>query len=294
LTADLHCTAQSGLRVTADNTTINLNGHTLSCTGAGFGGSCQKADGQVPTNTRGIESQHFNNVKIAGPGTITGFETGILVTYGAGHTISGVTIDGPSVPLAQNHRDMAAGIYLAAVNCSTSGTGKTAVISSNDVSNQAAGIHVESSSCVEVRGNQIRDINRGQGLAFGMSLYKVYKSSFYRNTVTGVGLNRQMDSGIVSFQYTGSNQIYSNTVSNNCGNGILMRPDSAQNTTSSNVARFNGTSSQQGRCDAPAPLGGAFGDLVDQNPLLSNTWNTNNICRVQLGNISAGVCGPNE
>jgi hypothetical protein len=62
LTEDLHCNSQTALRVGGDTTTINLNGFTINCTGAGYLGSCQDIAG-----TRGIEVVSKKGVTISGP-----------------------------------------------------------------------------------------------------------------------------------------------------------------------------------------------------------------------------------
>src|SRR5262249_13336173 len=90
LTADLTCNNVTGLQVAADNTTINLNGHTITCMGAGFAGSCQ-----MPAGASGILSINHNTVAILGPGTISGFENGIAMFGGKGLLIRDVTVTGP-------------------------------------------------------------------------------------------------------------------------------------------------------------------------------------------------------
>src|SRR5579863_4065525 len=55
LTADLVCNNTDGLIIDADNVTLDLNGHVISCVSStGYLGSCQPAYNQSPT-TSGIQ-----------------------------------------------------------------------------------------------------------------------------------------------------------------------------------------------------------------------------------------------
>jgi hypothetical protein len=51
---------------------------------------------------------------------------------------------------------------------------------------------------------------------------------------------------------------------------------SSQNTAVRNTVRFNTT------------------DLTDLSDGSGNTWNVNNICKTEAGNVPAGVCNPLE
>ena len=161
LTADLVCFNQNGLTVSAANTIIQLNGHSIVCMGVGFAGSCQNPvggpTGPAPT---GIWSTNFDNVTIQGPGKITGFWYGILLDGGVGLVVQQVIIDGPSVPLAQNLRGNAYGINLRNINCPNSNPlvpehGTAANIAFNDIQNQVAdaggdvdGLRVAQITCI--------------------------------------------------------------------------------------------------------------------------------------------------
>jgi len=112
LTEDLHCNSQTALRVGADNTTINLNGFTIDCTGAGYLGSCQDIVG-----TRGIEVNGKKGVSILGPGAINGFSVGAMLLNANMAVVKGVTISGPSNPLTIDSRTWATGLYVAGVDC---------------------------------------------------------------------------------------------------------------------------------------------------------------------------------
>src|SRR5262249_237557 len=115
LTNDIACVdngTQSsivGLAVKADNTQIDLNGHTISGSGPGFVGSCQSTPTYnfqtgAPTSV-GIVSFGHQNVQIKGPGTVTGFGTGIRLFTGPGLEVKDVTVTGPATPaFAANNR----------------------------------------------------------------------------------------------------------------------------------------------------------------------------------------------
>jgi len=293
LTEDMNCNSQTALRVGADNTVINLNGHTLTCTGAGFLGSCQAATGQNSLPARGVEAFSKKNVTVNGPGTISGFAIGVLLSNGDGSTVKGVNITGPSQPIGKNQRSMASGIYVGSVECPIVAFGQDAppslIIADNTISNQAQGIHLETTGCAIVKGNQIHDINRDSGWGTGIFLYDADNNQIYRNSIFGVGYNDIMDSGITLMQGSSRNTFTGNSISNNCGNGVAVLNKSSQNTFALNVARFNGA----GSCPAP-PNGTGFADLNDGSTGTGNTWNNNNICKKEAGSVPAGVCNPFE
>jgi hypothetical protein len=60
----------------------------------------------------------------------------------------------------------------------------------------------------------------------------------------------------------------------------------------SNTAKFNGTGSNDGRCDFPGMS--AFHDLAQLAGGMGNMWNPSNLCHTQTATIPAGVCNPNE
>lgn len=275
LTEDLHCTNQPGLRVGADNTVINLNGFTIDCAGTGYLGSCQELGG--PT---GIEVYGKKGVTILGPGMVNGFGTGILLLDANQAAVKGVTISGPSNPLAADSRQAAIGIYAAGVPCPIVLGGQsaplTADIRSNDISNQSQGVHLESQGCARISYNQIHGISRGAGSAFGVFLYGATNNEVVRNAIFNVGMNQPMDMGMILMQGSSRNAIGSNSISNNQGNGITVFNKSSQNTFTFNSVRFNAT------------------DLTDLSNGSGNTWNPNNLCKTEAGSVPAGVCNPLE
>jgi len=87
LDGNLACSGP-GLTVGADGTTIDLNGFTISCTGAGYLGSCQGISTDI-----GIDTAGFNNIEIE-DGTITGFGFGVVVNGGSDITVKKLVITG--------------------------------------------------------------------------------------------------------------------------------------------------------------------------------------------------------
>jgi len=293
LVDDMHCNSQTALRVGADNTVINLNGHTLTCTGAGFLGSCQTGTGQSPLPVRGVEVFSKKNVTINGPGTINGFADGIVLSDANGAVVKGVNITGPSQPVGKNQRSMVAGIYVGGIECPIVAFGQDAppalTISDNTISNQAQGLHLQNVGCAVVKGNKIHDINRDSGWGTGMFLHNADNNEIYRNSIFAVGYNDIMDSGISLMQGSSRNTITSNSISSNCGNGVTVLHKSQQNTFTLNIARFNGA----GSCPAP-PNGTGFADLSDSSTGSGNVWNNNNLCKTEAGSVPAGVCNAFE
>ncbi len=82
LTADVGPCPGDGLVIGANNITLNLNGHTISGTGAGDGSHA------------GIRLTARSGVRIAGtPGsTVRGFSAGVAIIGGSGDRVSGLTI----------------------------------------------------------------------------------------------------------------------------------------------------------------------------------------------------------
>jgi hypothetical protein len=67
------------LSASASDVHLDLAGHTISCAGSpdGFAGSCQ-VPGSVASQGIIIAS-NLTGVVVTGPGTITGFDTGVAI-----------------------------------------------------------------------------------------------------------------------------------------------------------------------------------------------------------------------
>ncbi len=302
LTANLNCTDQSALVVGAANTTINLNGFSINCTGSGFLGSCQGTAGSSPVGTPiGISNPSFDAFTVKGPGSINGFAYGINSGGGTGHLIQGVTMDGPSVSPALNQRGVAIGIYITDTVCpnpSPTEVGTAATLANNTISHHVNAILLTRAYCVQVFGNNLFLNNGAKGSAHGIAIAGGGHHSLYRNIVTSNGLNRAFDGGIYLTYFfsdtihpTDHNFVYGNMVSNNCGDGVATNSHASNTQVIANTARFNGVGTNDARCDL-APVG-KFHDLTDFGGA-GNLWNMNNVCRTQTLTIPAGVCNPAE
>jgi hypothetical protein len=291
LTADLQCSSNA-LIVVADNVTLNLNGHTISCVGGGFMGSCQFQAGPV-----GIYVIHHNNVQILGPGTIRGFEIGVSVDKGLGVRVKGLTITGPPQPdVVGNPRSPSVGVLVSNTLCTVGTVALPSVtVDSNDISNHLQGIQVQNGGCAVVTGNTVHD-NDGPQSSYGIALVNATHSSVLNNFVYANGSNNLLlppDAGIaMSGLGTQYNSVSNNTVIANCGDGIASIAGASNNNVALNVARFN-----------PLPIAGQCRptstdfkgyDLATTNSQ-PNNWNPNNLCRTQTAvDIPAGVCNPGE
>jgi parallel beta-helix repeat protein len=301
LNADLVCNDKNGLIVGASNTTINLNGHTISCVGGGFKGSCQTTDGIDGAGLwrRGIFSQGFYNVKILGPGTIEGFTWNVSLWNGGSFVVENVELSGPVVPLWENLRGIGVGVQVRNSPCPiVAVVGRpappTAVISNNEVKGVGVGIAVEESSCVTVRDNIIHHVNRAPGYAFGIGIYRSSSNNVYRNSITNVGVNRAGDAGIYLWQsQTHTNDVFSNVVTNNCGHGVWAVNSTHDNKIRSNTVKYNGDPQASfPSCEYPQQK---YYDLNENSNGAGNVWNANNVCRTQNGSqIPVGVCKLNE
>src|SRR4029453_2469910 len=91
LAADIAVDDVTCIEITASNVTLDLAGHALSCTGSGFAGSCQ-----VPEfASRGVSvAPELTGITGKGPGTIMGFDNGVVVE-GSNAYVKGLTIAGP-------------------------------------------------------------------------------------------------------------------------------------------------------------------------------------------------------
>jgi parallel beta-helix repeat protein len=291
LTGDLNCTS-AGLIVAADHTTINLNGFTISCTGAGFAGSCQMLNGPV-----GIESTNFTKVKVIGPGTVSGFHVGIRMLGDANLRVDSVTVTGPAAPdITTNTRGLNVGILIGKTSCAAaSGNSAAATVTNSEISNHSQGIQLSDAECVKVDSNVIHD-NNSLGDSHGIDLIGSANNTISGNNLYANGGNNSLgnpDSGITML-LAGStgNTVTNNTVLNNCGNGIVAFNGAGGNTISANTVRFN-ASSLTPQCRA-VPAVSPFLDLAEINAGAGNVWNANNLCRTQSAGIPAGVCNPGE
>jgi hypothetical protein len=293
LTHDLNCSS-TGLTVAASFTHINLNGHTISCSGSGYQSSCQINGGPV-----GIAGFHHDFVAITGPGAIRGFAVGIALQSGLGFLITNVTVTGPPQTDVIHHPrpQETVGIAIGNAGCFFAlAPIPSAVLRSNDVSNHNMGIQLSQTGCAVVLENTVHD-NNGPADSHGIDVIDTSNSTINRNMVHANGGNSSVgnpDSGITLLGSTSSgNTVVNNTVLNNCGNGIVAFNSAQNNNIVHNVARFNATSLLPQCRPASVDLVKFF-DLAEFNQGPGNTWNPNNKCRTQSPGIPVGVCNPGE
>lgn len=111
LAADVAAVDATCMVITASNVKLDLAGHTISCTGGGFAGSCQ-----VPEfRSHGVQvAPGLTGVVVTGPGTITGFDNGVVIED-SNALVKGITITGPACT-----RPTARGLPATGSSCSAS------------------------------------------------------------------------------------------------------------------------------------------------------------------------------
>jgi hypothetical protein len=280
LETDLLCTNTSGLIVGADNTSIDLNGHTIVCTGSGYEGSCQGDATQIGIDTNGYDGVHvFSHIK---GGKIDGFDRGVYVRGASdGATVKQLTLTGPALAAtAPPYRPSVYGILVEGNHCANG-----VLVGGNEALNHTTGIRVSTASCVTVSGNYTHDNSGGDPdltLNVGIRIRNSSDNVIRGNVVTGNGSGvlapPPPDSGItLDNPDTTGNQVVGNKVNGNNGQGITAAQGAAGNYIVNNEMRLNA------QYDAYSDGSGA------------NTWNKNNRCRTQTTpQPQAGVCNPGE
>ena len=291
LDADVNCTDSDGLIVGADNTTIHLNGHSISCTGPGYLGSCQ-GRGKF-----GIMVWEKNNVTIKGPGKINGFTVGVWLQKTLAANVRNLEVTGPASPgFGVNPRVDSAGILLQGAPCPADGVSNTANIQANKVTNHRLGIFLVYSGCATVGHNQASDNNSDLWQnSWGILLGQVTNTTVVANIVERNGDNLgPAEGGIVIGGADAKNNVVTNNfASNNCGDGIQLNgANPGNNVVTNNVARGNGASDAGGKCKMPTP--GTFFDISERWGATGNKINSNNQSETQTAAIPAGVCNVGE
>ena len=287
LETDMLCLNTSGLIVAADNTVIDLNGHTIKCQGNGYFGSCQGpavANGQIGVDTRAHSNVHvFSHVP---GGTIDGFDVGIIIRPQS-HDIKvkQLTITGPAGAPGARRPSFTIGIRIDGVDCN-GGTVKIGggTKTGNDISNHNRGIQLFNSSCVYIGYNRVHDNRKNFNPptlgdhAVGIAVFDSPNNHIRSNVVTDNGDGFQVEGGLALIDPpTTSVLVVENEVNNNRGNGIETIQGALANDIVNNQM-LNNTN-----IDA----------FSDQSGV--NTWNENNRCVTQTTpQPPPGVCGPSE
>jgi len=276
LTADIAVENASCLAITASDVHLDLAGHTMSCAGSpdGFAGSCQ-----VPASVASqgiIIASNLTGVVVTGPGTITGFDTGVAI-QSSNASVKGVTATGPPCDPApaRCERPFSTGIIVL---------GRSGVsLSRNDVSNHAFGLRVDSVTCpggeaaCVLNGNTVQDDNCQGILLVASSGY-----ALTRNVAHGNGAEPCFPRGGITLVFgSTSNTIANNDSSNNRGFGIRMGFLAGIGAASGNDILNN------------TARGNALADLSQVVPS-ENSWNDNNRCNTVDGTVPPSVCNPGE
>lgn len=270
LTADLAVVDGSCIAITASDVKLDLAGHTISCTGSGFAGSCQ-----VPASvaSEGIRvAPNLTGVVVSGPGTISGFDTGVAI-QDSNTLVKGITATGPGCDPASCARPFSTGIIVL---------GRSGVsLSNNAVSNHAFGLRVDSVPCPEgdaacvLNGNTVHDNNCQGILLVASSGY-----TLTRNVARSNGAAPCSPRGGITlvFGSTG-NTISNNNSSNNNGFGIRTGFGNGIGPQTSGNHILNNTAT-----------GNALADLSQVDG--ENSWNDNNECNTDDGTVPGSVCNP--
>lgn len=263
LTADLAAVDATCVAITASEVKLDLAGHTVSCTGSGFAGSCQ-----VPTfASHGIQvAPGLTGVVVTGPGSITGFDNGVVISDGNA-LVSGITISAPACDPGDCLRPISNGILVL---------GESGVnLSHNDVSNYAFGLRLVSVQCpgdtCALIGNAVHDNNCG-----GINLGVAMDYTITRNVALSNGsISCFPTAGIALGDGSTGNVVINNDSSNNVSFGIGIGPGTNGNTIANNTAR---------------------GNTVDLRafPGTTNRWNDNNRCNTESGAVPSSVCNVSE
>ncbi len=182
LTSDLDCTSDA-LIVGADNIKIDLNGHKIS------------GPGQTSSKV-GVMFANSNGVALTGPGIITGFQAGVLISGGTNAKIDGV--------------------QFTANQISIFGTGSTNTqVTNNMMSNNGIAIAYHSSSGSSINYNMMKSNNLA-GVTLVNSKYNILGMNTISGSANGVFIDGQSTNNTVN-----SNNVMLNTgVDINNANGL--------------------------------------------------------------------------
>ncbi len=255
LNADLNCVNETALFIGAIDVEVDLNGHTIDCTGAGYLGSCQGL------GFSGVDQDGFTGMTVTGPGTIDGFTWGVFVDA-TGANVKDLFITGPaSLGIGLNPRALAQGILVTGILCPID-FDTTVNIHGNEIDNHGQGVALIDANCVNIHHNVIHDNNSDSFESSGILLVRSDNNKIQHNDVFNNGEDLLIDGGILLYT-SDSNNIHQNDVSNNNGEGISLRNGSDLNKVDHNQVIGN-------------TIGGGFGgDLTEIVAGASNSWTKN-------------------
>lgn len=224
LETDLVCADVSALIVGASKTTIDLNGHTISCHGQGAGGSCQCRDADPFDECMGPEPDigidvlpDLTRVRIEGEGTISGFDYGIRVTGGSRNEIEHLLITSP-VPDTEADRGETAGVLVTGTTCELHPRSLSVV--GNEISHHTTGIDGDDVGCVFVRDNLITWNSSITRCTNGIRYEHGVRNRIVGNTLTHNGFGYPCDGGMQLS--TAGSTVEDNVAHRNDGQGIVV------------------------------------------------------------------------
>ena len=310
LANDLDCVETDGLVVASDNTVIDLNGHRITCTGAGYEGSCQ---GTAVGGARDLEPDQgvvingFDNVHVftSVPGAkIDGFDDGVFINRSSNVKVEHLILTGPPgrPGPAGNPRPPTHGVLVQEASCGGAnvhiGTGEKR---GNDASNHNQGVAING-DCVSVVHNRLHHNNSNAAVRFGLPAFPpsngLLLSHAAHNVVRGNEIvengdeDETVDAGLrIRREQSTDNLVTNNDVSDNLGDGILLEQGANSNFILNNTMLSNG-GTLSGTVFYDAAGRGAPGGPPGSEPL--NEWNQNNRCVTQNDEVSPGTCGTEE
>lgn len=201
LTGDMTNCPGDGLVVGASNTTINLNGHTI--------------DGVGLSSQAGVRVTGKTLVYVNGPGTITGFGTGVAF-QGGGLFVRSATITGNTTGVSS----IGSGIRVTGNSIFANGTGVSlflcdyCLITGNVMSaNTGSAVSASSSTRIYIANNSIF----GNGAPGAVVLANTVTNQIQQNSISG-----NVGGGLVLLN-ADNNQITQNTVTGSVlGDGIFL------------------------------------------------------------------------
>ena len=203
LSRNLNCN-HDGLSIGEDSTTINLNGFRIQGPG-------------IDSSKIGIAVSK-DNVKIVGPGIISGFQAGILVTGANGFSVSSAVLQNNEVGILFTGADSAS-------------------VDENNLKNNLIGVAAHSANSLDIANNLMTE----NALA-GVLLVNADESAASSNNIQG------SQKGIFLDSQSAENTVQTNNVRYNVidlDNAKGLAPTSNKNTFSTNIC---GTSSPSGLC----------------------------------------------
>jgi len=287
LTADLFAVDATCVEIRASDVRLDLAGHAMTCTGAGFDGSCQVPGAFTSHGVYVPPELNLTGVVVRGPGTIEGFDNGVSIV-GSDALVKGITITGPACDPSDCDRPLGNGIVVVGHLIGDPSQGNADLgpanvsLSENQVRNYARGIILIGAQCMGDAGCVLKDNvvedNVGQDHCVGI---EAAATTGYTLTGNVARLNGAFPAcfpggGIGLTDGSTGNVVTRNHSSDNSGLGIAVGPETNGNLFAKNTARGN-----------------TVADLF-AFPATQNTWLENNRCNTESGAVPPSVCNPGE